>query len=222
MTTDLRADPAGFPLLWIEPLSAYLHWVPVTKIGFEHFLCAEPDSRFDESWYQAICEFNPRISPRLARVGNYWGTLLSAITPPEAESFARWCGEGYRLPTLEEWMTAYRWLKARPPMDDLSPLTVGRSERVRTLLQQLDTASTQAIREVGYTRTRADQMLLRMGVFEWVRCDDARGIWGAIGEPPPGFDPGLSTPDNGQAKRPVNPETNRIKNYGFRLIWSGD
>ncbi len=33
-------DPLGFPMVWIEEIGAFMHWLPVTKVQFEKFIAA--------------------------------------------------------------------------------------------------------------------------------------------------------------------------------------
>src|SRR4051794_29027663 len=104
-------DRTGFPMLHLPELNGYLHWLPVTKIQFEYFICDEPDDHFGEQWYAEIRRQNPRVSPNDVRAENYWHAFLTGITPQEARRFARWSGADYALPTLDEWCTAWQTLK---------------------------------------------------------------------------------------------------------------
>lgn len=210
-------DPSGFPMVWIESIKAYMHWLPVAKIQFEHFLCASPDSYFDANWYEEVLSLNGRISPGEIRSDNYWKAFLSGIKPSEAKRFARWCGKDYSLPTLSEWFDAYKALKELP----LEPVEIidrmgELKDRVRTLMQRLDQASG-ASRRIEH-RTLADQMLMRLGVMEWVECTGQRSQWGGMGQTPPAFYGSLFSPDHGQPGIPNNPEDHRLHPYGFRLI----
>lgn len=219
-TLKLRSDATGFPMVWVDSIDAYLHWIPVTKIQVEYFLCAAPDPYFDAKWYDEILYLNPRVSPKNIRSHNYWNAFLSGIMPEEVQRFARWCGEGYSIPSLQEWFSAYEILKrlpAQPPtvIDQMDRLT----DRVRLLLTNLDSASRTALAEADYERTLADQMFLRMGVMEWVECRDHRSRWGGMGETAPRFHGSLFSPDYGQASNPNNPDKDRLYYYGFRLLW---
>ncbi|HEX3046625.1 MAG TPA: hypothetical protein VHY08_17850 [Bacillota bacterium] len=212
-------DKSGFPLVWVEPIGAFIHWLPVTKVQFEYFLCAVPDSRFDGAWYEEILRKNPRISPNEIKPDNYWGALLSGIRPGEAQSFVQWLGPEYGLPTLNEWVKTYQYFKTLPPQSAGIVNQMGElRERVKTLIGRLNSSSDQAVRGMGDERRLADQMLMRMGVMEWVECPEHRIHWGGIGQTHPSFHGGLYTPDHGEPVIPPNPETDRLYYYGFRLI----
>ena len=214
-----RLDPTGFPMVWVDAIDAYMHWIPATKIQFEYFLCAAPDSYFDATWYDQVLHLNPRVTPKSIRGNNYWKAFLSGIKPSEVQRFARWCGEGYTIPSLQDWFTAYQSLKSLPPEESAIDNMGDLRERVRSLLTQLDSASQVALRNVGYERTLADQMLMRMGVMEWVESNSQHYQWGGMGETYPKFHGSLFTPDHGQASIPNKPEDDILFYYGFRLIW---
>jgi hypothetical protein len=217
-TLALRPDPTGFPMIWVDSIGAWLHWLPVTKIQFEHFLCDAADRAFGISWYEEILRLNPRVTPSKISQANYWHALLTGIQPSEAQRFAFWCGDGYRLPTSEEWTEAYAALAAMPVVDtsDLGDGD-GRSSRITELLTNLEVSSEVAAEQMGYSRGLADQMLMRLGVLEWV---SARGRWGGKGEPFPGFCGSLLTPEDDTPVIPLNPENERLPAFGFRLLFN--
>ncbi len=214
-----KLDRAKFPMVYVDVIDAYIHWLPLSKIQFEYFLCAVPDSQFGENWYGEILQLNPRISPGIVRTDNYWKALLSGLLPEEVQRFARWCGDEYIIPSLDDWFTAYKWLKSQPPeppdiVDQMGLL----QDRVRTLLRRIDSESAKAFKEAGYERTLADQMLMRLGMLEWVECTGQTARWGGMGQLNPRFHGFLFRPDNGQPSHPVNPETDRLHYYGARLL----
>ena len=225
-TLDIKLDRAGFPIVWVQSIDAYLHWLPVTKIQFEFFLCAEPSAQFDAQWYDDILKLNPRVSSQAITASNYWGGFLSGILPSEAEQFARWCGPGYAVPTLDEWRKAYTFLKAQPvaPQAILHTLQQPGSpklaDRAQRLLTQLEAAQQRVWREVDFNPpSQADQMFMRMGVLEWVESSELRNRWGGMGQTHQRFHGGFFTPDHGQPSRPNDPENMRLHHYGFRLLW---
>ena len=219
--TELKfeLDRTGFPMVWVDAINAYVHWIPVTKLQFEYFLCAAPHSHFDASWYDEVLFLNPRVAPNEIRASNYWNAFLTGIMPSEVQRFARWCGDEYAMPTLKDWFTAYKALKALPAEPRSVIDSIGNlRERAQVVLARLDSASTIALKESGYERTLADQMLMRMGVMEWVECPSQHSRWGGMGQTFPSFHGSLFTPDHGRPNIPNNPEEERLNAYGFRLI----
>ena len=228
MTMDrVHRDPTGFPMLWVESLGAYVHWAPVTKIQFEHFICDAGDRAFDLRWYETVMALNPRLAPGKLTIANYWQAFASGILPVEAQRFAFWCGKGYRLPSAEHWRLAYRELASLPLEDlDAPDLWTGGdgaaspplSPRARQLLQRLEEAAASAATTMGYSRRLADQMLLRLGVLEWVTDQDR---WGGMGEPFPAFCGNLAAPERDAPILPWNAESERLACFGFRLLYDG-
>lgn len=214
-------DRAGFPMVWIDALDAYMHWYPVTKIQAEYFLCATPDSQFNEQWYDDLLYLNPRVTPSAIQDNNYWNAFLTGLLPQEAQRFAQWCDPLCSIPTIEEWLTAYRSLKAMPELPDALTTMGELSDRVYTLMERIESASRKVGENEGITRSRADQMLMRLGVMEWVACPDLRTRWGGMGKPAKRFRGGLFTPDHGQPHELLDPETDRASYYGLRLIRRG-
>lgn len=212
-------DRTRFPLLWVAPLDANISLLPITKIQFEQFLCETVDSRFGPQWYDEVLELNPRIEVSKINPSNYWRAFITGILPEEAECFARWMGDGYRLLTAEEWVIAYEYLR------DLKPIEVeweqeleSPSSRCLTVLRGMEGASTAVALATGCERSLADQMLLKRGVIEWVRLSGREGQWGGFGEVAPGLGGLIFDLEQGEPHRPLYPRTERIPYYGFRLI----
>lgn len=210
------ADPAGFPMVWIEEIGAYMHWLPVTKLQFEKFVALTPDPFFDDAWYRRALDLNPRVAVPEIDLENYLQAFLTGILPEEASRFAAWCGEDYALPTLADWQKAYAALAAEPAcaLTTLDP-SAAAGELVRRLLTRIESSAAAAARP-GRERTRADQMLMRRGLLEWVKQDGRSGYWSGMGEPAPHFkilwsiERGPSVPrDAGFSRSPA---------FGFRLI----
>lgn len=216
----IRSDRAGFPMIWVDNLGAYMHWLPVSKIQFEHFLCDAPDIYFGAEWYEQTLALNPRVTPRDIVSGNYWQGLMTGVQPGEAQRFAAWCGDGYRLPTAAEWARAYQELRLQP-FRDLVAFGVfdGRESRIRELLKRTEAASAIALQRLGYKRRFSDQMLLRLGVLEWVWVEDRLPRWGMKGEPFPGFCGNLEVPGAADPASAFSPETARLACAGFRLLY---
>lgn len=214
--SEIIYDRTGFPLIWVEEIRCHVHWLPVTKIQLEHFLCDISDGAFDADWYQRILDINPRVSPREVNERNYLHAFAAGLHPAEAERFARWCGEDYALPTVSEWFTAYRALRdlEAPPPEWNGVMT----PRARTLLSRVQDAWKRASRTRSLPDTRAGHMLMRLGFLEWVEEPGAAQRWGGAGLPHPDLHSVLTNPDHGTPTRPLHPEKNRLHDYSFRLV----
>ncbi|MEA2604063.1 MAG: hypothetical protein QOF89_5055 [Acidobacteriota bacterium] len=210
------ADPTGFPMVWIEEIGAFMHWLPVTKIQFEKFIATTHDPLFNDTWYRRVLDLNPRVAIPEISAENYWHAFLTGILPAEAQQFAAWCGGDYALPTLTEWRKAYAALAAAPVgPGELSGFSEGAGEVARSALTRIESSAAAAARP-GRERTRADQMLLRLGVLEWVEQTGGADRWGGMGEPSPHFRM-LWSIDRGPAI-PLNNGASRSNVFGFRLI----
>lgn len=217
---QFKLDRTGFPLIWVDAINGYMHWLPVTKIQFEYFLCAVPDSQFDANWYEEVLKRNPRVTPKSISASNYWQAFITAVLPDEAKRFARWLGDGYSVPTLSEWYKAYQYLKGQSPVSIETVTGIeGIRERTRTLISRLDSAPGATMNKLGYERNRAYQMLMRQGVMEWVDCTGQRFEWGGLGESATKLGGGLFTPEQGQPSVPNKPNEVRLREYGLRLVW---
>jgi hypothetical protein len=208
-------DPAGFPMVWVEEIGAFMHWLPVTKIQFEKFIAATSDPQFNDAWYRLALELNPRIPVPEIGPTSYPHALMTGALPHEARRFAAWCGEEYSLPTLEEWQKAYAALAVlEADAAVLADLLEEAGDLVRLSLTRIEAASTAAARP-GRKRTRADQMLMRLGVLEW--AEQAGGVsWAGMGEPSPYFRTMWSI-GKGPAMA-TDPHASRSSVFGFRLI----
>jgi hypothetical protein len=213
----IQLDKTGFPMLWVDEIEAYVNWLPVTKVQFEYFLCDSPGQPFDESWYEQILDLNPRVSPQKVTRRNYWQLLLSGILPDEAEKFAEWCGEGYRVPTLDEWNKIYKSLKGQKAYENLFS-EAELKPRIRAVLERIDTIMKELLSRSNKTYTLVDQMLMRYGVMEWVETDNRRSGWGGMGQTDAGLQSMIQTPESGSPEIPRQPTSSRLNYYGFRLI----
>jgi hypothetical protein len=211
-------DPTGFPMAWVEAIGAYMHWLPVTRAQFERFLRHVPESRADAGWYDHLLALNPRVAPARIRPENYSNALLTGVVPSEAQRFAARLGEGFAIPTLEQWLLTYSSLAALPAGRVVPPaLTRVLDEPVRTLLLRIENALAASSARPRRRRTLADQMLLRGGLLEWVEQTGAPARWVGIGEPR-GLARGIRvSPERGPVA-PDRPELFRSYLFGFRLI----
>lgn len=212
-------DPTGFPMLWCEEVGAYVHWLPVTKIQFEYFLCAAPDAHFDAPWYDEILRLNPRISPCELGARNYWRALMTGLRPSEAQRFASWCGDDYRLPTEAEWSSIFHAARKVPPKNEpFAGMCEGASDRVQEILWRFDEVAPQIAQQMRCAPSLGSQMLLQFGTLEWVQTGSPPSAWSVKGEPAPGFCGDLSIPGLPAEPLIADPESCRFAAAGFRLI----
>lgn len=213
-------DRAGFLMIWVEKIQAYVHWLPISKIEFEVFMCDPINNKFDDLWYRDILELNDRVTVKKANANNYWKLFLTGIRPDEIPEFINWLSidgeKNYTLPTFDEWINIYETLKGIDALEDLAPYINSLPERARILNSRVDEILRTSFQNGPRSYTLADQMLLREGVMEWVEVKDQQ--WGGLGKPATRFQPSMRHPDNGIAEMPRSPEMNRFKYYGFRLI----
>jgi len=203
-------DRSGFPMIWIENLNAYLHYFPVTKVQVERFLCQTDDSRYDGEWYDELLRLNTRTSTVSIKEKTLFGVWATGLLPAEAEDFCEWSGNGMRLPTHEEWRTAYQSLKKLPVQKvDWQKVQSGIQSRTLHLLNQLP---------LGEPANMAEQMYLRNGVFEWVSLSGKNERWGGMGCVPISIYSHTYNLDQGLHHAVRAPEVSRRFYYGFRAL----
>jgi len=228
-------DHAGFPLIWVEPINAFLGWLPTTKIQFEYFLCDSPKQRYDEKWYQMILELckpvsdshgpeerndiRLRLSPTSVRKDNFYGLFITGIFPQEAIDFAEYCSDTkyqYRLPEADEWKSAYKYLRGFEPIPDPADFFQLR-KRAYTVVNALDKISKALFLKNPNERTLADQMIMENGVMEWA-SNEVRGEieWVGFGKAHGKLKGSLRGAT--EMEKPPKPEKNRIKHYGYRML----
>lgn len=216
----IHLDPTGFPMVWFDEIGAYVHWLPVTKIQFEHFLCAAPDAYFDGKWYEDVLLLNPRVTPRALNGDSYWRALMTGVLPSEAQRFASWCGDGYRLLSDGEWTVLFQTTQAHSSVDVTRfAMIVGRDPRARVLIERIDDSTDAAVRRIGRARQLAEQMLLRYGAMEWVLLGSPSWTWSLRGEPLPEFCGSLVLPEAPAELLTADPEAVRFPAAGFRLLY---
>ena len=173
MKTPITCDHIGFPMIYVNSLDAYVHWLPLTKIQFEYYLCWSDSVKFTQADYDEMTRPNPRISPQEALANKqYWRLLASGLTVNEVHAIAKWfdshkAAENWYGPlTQSDWTTAYDELRQRPALDvhgELLDLTHA-TERARLVVEAVD----QARRDANQAQNVHQQMLLEGGVMEWL------------------------------------------------------
>ena len=222
-------DRAGGPMIWVPPLKAYLHLLPVTKLQFERFLAEQPGGSFDFKWYDAVlgldAEKTGRVAPHAVKAGNYWQAFLTGIRPDEARVYAQWCeedgGDEYAVPTQVEWWTAYEYLKQQDALPDVPrPFqNLALSSRMSELIERLEIVNGKLPKLVPDSRKLAEQMYLRNGILEWVACSTlGKPEWGGFGQPAASFLGTMYSLERGTPNFQRDALATRTAGYGFRLL----
>jgi formylglycine-generating enzyme required for sulfatase activity len=201
----LSPDRTGFPLIVVPEVELEVHLLPVTKLQFEQFIT--DSGRLDIALYQELAMLNPQIALPELTLNNRERLFISGVQHWEAQAFAEWQGDGFDLPTAEEWRGIYRALRRErfPETDRLLEWT---GEPVASILRILF--------EQFPARRLLDISLMRGGLVEWVRTGED---WIGLGSPRPAFHPNLWDPIKNLI-RPLAPDK-RLHYFGFRLVRRG-
>lgn len=223
MDFKIILDPSGFPLIDLPELNFAIHWLPVTKIQIEYFLTVVNDSKYDQAWYEhLLSKYGERVSPSSARTSDYWNLFITGILPAEAQRFSQYCGRGYDLPTAAEWRDAFRILSnINASQEYLESVleTTNLRERTQRLIKKVESITSSESSQLDSPRKLADQMLMRLGIMEYVYEDDQRNTFAGFGQPSRGLGGILISPRDGIPQKLTNrTEGLRLKQYGFRLI----
>ncbi len=193
-------DRTGFPLFFIPDLAIEVHLLPVTWAQLKSYTAQAGVSQADQWWQDAPTTIQGIAAGELEKL------FVTGILPEESLAFARWMGEGFDLPTLDEWRAIYRAL-------DCEPISVCQS-----MLQSVDNPA-RAVLEALLAQTQAqsllDLSLMRGGLLEWVSQDTE---WLGRGQPRQAFFPNLFDPlsDKDDQIRPI--QIKRSRYFGFRLV----
>lgn len=191
---NILADRTGFPLVDVKELGLINLW-PVTKVQLERFMA--DTNTLGDRWYESLLSLNCRASCRHFDRNDYEKVFITGITPQEALRFANWLGDGFDLPTLEEWRRFYRIIRTRSlPDSPNSSLSVDASSIWLNLRSG---------------KTPVDFALMRHGLVEWVRRGDK---YTGVGKPRDSFLRNAYDPLEDE----VDPISERVFCFGFRLI----
>jgi hypothetical protein len=224
----LELDPLGFPMVWVHALKAYVHWMPMTRIQFELFLARGGAEELNADWYAKRCESDRRPSAADLTSENFAQCLLTGVLPEEAQIIADWLGPDFQLLTHDEWVTVLRaadqeeaepvdWA-ALPAMSMASPRCIELLRALGTLPLQGPWGLPAPEAPDGYhPPKRADQMLLRGGVLEWVHTGRPEAPWGGLGQVHHTLHRRIPDLFDEDVVIPRQPTEERIGYFGFRL-----
>ena len=213
---QLSADSIGYPMIRVESIDATLHWLPITKVQFETFMCSAPSSRFGYEWYKRLLGANDRISPQATRHNNYWKLFMTGLYPSEVQKFASFCGEEYDLPSLEEWNSVFDELREQPPISIEDFESVDLNPRARITVKKLEAARSRIRARKDYGL--ASQMFLDQGVVEWVWHEEDPDRWGGRGQTNKVFHSRTHPIESRDPVPARAPEDQRIRDFGARLV----
>jgi hypothetical protein len=204
---EWKVDASGYPLIYVEPLDAFVQLFPVTKPQFEKFVAAVRRHDLDDEWYSEILSLNPRASYRSQDILARERLFMTGITTEEAASFSRWLGRDYTLLSAEEWRICYEWFAGKPAPAMPLDLPGGLSRDAQAIWEIIDGQWLERRRQSNLQQLS----LMTQGILEWVI--ERPGRYCALGEP---------STSKYQRKaddpvRPLGPEPRRLKNLGFRL-----
>lgn len=200
-------DPAGYPMINVPPLGAFVHLFPVAKPQFEAFLAAAPSPVRRDVWYGGLLALNPRLSPWAPSLASYEQLIVTGLLPEDAQAFASHLGPAFRIPDVESWRAAYRWLAEQELSIPPAGLEYDMAPAARRIWQGL----LAALRP----RTLLDVSLMQGGVLEWATAADGHFV--ALGKTRDAFDPNYRDPLRDRPWEPTTP-IRRSKRFGMRLM----
>jgi hypothetical protein len=202
----ITTDRTNFPLVVVEDAAVEVHLLPITKVQFNGFVSAP--AVMTKERYQEMLAANPSTTPEEFTGKNREQLFITGIRPEEAIAFARWLGEDFDLPTVKEWRNIMAALRREPPPRRNSLLDVVEGP-ARAILEKLEAQL--------HIRSMLDYSLMRGGLVEWVRHDEALV---GLGVPRPEFHPNLWEPLVDEIK-PIDIDE-RVPYFGCRLVRRGE
>lgn len=200
-----QVDASGYPLIFVEPLGAFVQLFPVTKPQFEKFIASDRQLSYGDEWYGGILNMNPRTSYRSQTVPERERLFMTGVTPDEALAFGRWIGWDYTLLTAQEWHTCYEWFAGQPA--PLMPPDI--SERLSQDALAIWDIANRCWLERHRLSNLQELSLMTRGILEWVI--ERPGRYCGFGEP-------AASKLQRRANDPVRPVgQSRLRNLGFRL-----
>lgn len=192
-------------MVHVPKLALDIHLLPVTKIQFETYI-SEPIPNFGTNWYHQILSLNPRVSHNTYNGEHRERLFISGLFPKEIIPFAKWLGEGYDLPTKEEWRETYRSFQNLP-----IPSFSAKLEK-----ENIGLGIFRKIANSSATDRLVDASLMNGGLAEWVFSEESKS-WVGLGKPVVDFYPNGLNPLLDEFK-PLDASNVRLKFFGFRLV----
>jgi|CXWL01.1.fsa_nt_gi hypothetical protein len=103
-------DRTGFPLVYIKPIKAYIHALPLSKIQFERYISDPGYGVEDIVTYENILKENPRISPNEDIREKPWRLFTTGLLPAEMSRYKAWQGANFDFATNVDWEKSVNWL----------------------------------------------------------------------------------------------------------------
>ncbi|MBC8254988.1 MAG: hypothetical protein H8E35_13325 [Ardenticatenia bacterium] len=181
---EWTTDRAGYPMVRVEPINAFVHLFPLAKPQFEQFLADARLPGHGDAWYADLLSLNPRLSPMSDSLTDYERLFVTGLLPEDAQAYVNWHGGGLRPFTIREWRRAFRWMYQQ----DVSALP----HELEVTLTPTAHRLWDGLRSELQPRTLLDLSLMRGGVVEWV--NDAGRRWVGLGKPRNSFFQNLHHP----------------------------
>ena len=196
-------DNTGFPAVPVPAAGLAVHLFPVTKVQFEYFLGDR--TNFDPAAFDELYGTSPRASWRTIPEDRFEELFLTGLLPEEAERFARWLDDGFRVPTEAEWRAVDAGIAALPPTPD--------GLREQTANDALHPAARALLNwRLGRGRWPAVG-LFEGGLVEWVKVAGGHALHG---RPRPDLLRVIHNPQIHEAIRFKPPRRDRV--CGVRLV----
>jgi len=140
---------------------------------------------------------------------NYERLFITGVYPDEVLSFSKWFGDGYRIPTVNEWRKAYTSLSS---LNGELEMPEDLSEPAETIWKKIH-----GFPETSLSLTKFS--LMQWGTVEWVMKNEEE--FAGIGHPRHEFKCNCSNPLTDLVEKIKKNTTYPRKGYrhcGFRLI----
>jgi len=201
MEFNILFDKTGFPLIKNSRWDFFISIFPVSKYQFELFLCSSQGHKrnfYSDSWYRELLKKNPRCAWH-GETSEPWRHFLSGESPEVFDDFIKYCGNGMRLPKIDEWR-------------QLLEVEHHLNENTDNLYTLCDIAAP----PVRHWLRQGLGILTNEGMLEFVQSCDSSGTT-IIGRPFTSFHPNLWSPGS---EREIERNSKLWNIVSFRLAMS--